>query len=63
LHNYLLYKIQVGEEIECPVADCKEIMTNVEVSFGRLPERYQARYQRYKEWKGTVAGEERIICP
>ena len=53
----------MGEEIECPVADCTDVMTNAEESFERLPERYKTRYQQYRDWKGTVGGKDQIICP
>lgn len=44
MHNYLLYRITVGEDILCPASPCTEIVATTDSCFKSLPQWCRDRY-------------------
>ncbi len=63
LRNYVMYKLNVMEEVTCPEEDCpKKIDVNSQC-FINLPEDFKRKYNRLEVWKQTVDNPILKLCP
>lgn len=63
LHDYLVYKISVMEEVTCPQEDCPAVMDIRSNCYQDLPEDYKERYGRFLIWKQTISNPALRMCP
>ena len=63
LHDYLIYKITVMEEVTCPQENCPALLSTTAPCYLDLPQDYKQRYARFQLWKQTISNPNLRLCP
>lgn len=63
LHEYVIYKISVMEEVTCPQEDCPAVLDTRANCYMDLPDDYKQRYGRFLLWKQTISNPTLRMCP
>ena len=62
LHNYLLYRIKVGADLSCPLASCKEHISEDHSSFKQIPNGYRDRHRENQKFRQNHGESKSVLC-
>ena len=63
IHDYVIYKISVLQEITCPQEDCAFSIDAGSRCFQDIPEDYKKKYRKYLLWRQTIDNPNLRLCP
>ena len=63
LHQYIIYKIGVFENVECPNEECHEILDEKSQIYSELPLDTRKKYKKIRIYQELLKNPNRRHCP